>query len=59
MKSTITRTWMGGLVAFAAGIVVSMVGVFLMLIHIGTFTQIAGANSYNFTPDIDGFFWGL
>ena len=48
---------MGGLVVFAAGIVVSMVGVFLMLIHIGTFTQIAGANRYNFTPDIDGFFW--
>lgn len=57
MKSTITKTWIGGLVTFAAGIVVSMVGVFLMLTHIGTFTQIAGANRYNFTPDIDGFFW--
>jgi len=57
MKSTITKTWMGGLVVFAAGIVVSMVGVFLLLTHSGTFTQIADADRYNFTPDIDGFFW--
>src|SRR5499427_9780137 len=57
MKSTIIKTWMGGLVVFAAGIVVSMVGVFLMLTHSGAFTQIAGDNRYNFTPDIDGFFW--
>jgi len=57
MKSTIIKTWMGGVVVFAAGIVVSMVGVFLMLTHSGAFTQIAGDNRYNFTPDIDGFFW--
>jgi hypothetical protein len=31
MKSTITWTWIGGLVVFAAGIGVSIVGVFLML----------------------------
>jgi hypothetical protein len=52
-KSTITRTWIGGLVAFAAGIV----GVFLMLGYGGTFTQIAGTNNYNFAPDLNGFFW--
>lgn len=56
-KSTITRTWIGGLVVFAAGIVVAMVGVFLMLAYGGTFTQIAGTNNYDFTPDINGFFW--
>jgi len=57
MKSTITKTWIGGLVVFAAGIVVSIVGVFLMLAYTGTFTQIVGTNGYNFTPDINGFFW--
>ena len=56
-KSTITRTWIGGLAVFAAGIVASMVGVFLMLAYGGTFTQIAGTNKYDFTPDLGGFFW--
>jgi len=57
MKSTITKTWIGGLVVFAAGILVSVVGVLLMLAYSGTFTQIVGTNGYNFTPDINGFFW--
>lgn len=56
-KSTITKTWIGGLATFAAGIVAAMVGVFLMLGYGGTFTQIAGTNNYDFTPNIDGFFW--
>lgn len=57
MKSTITKTWIGGVVVFAAGIAVSIVGVFLMLAYSGTFTQIAGTIGYNFIPDINGFFW--
>ena len=56
-KSTITRTWIGGLVVFAAGILVSIVGVALMLGYGGTFTQVAGTNNYNFTPDMSSFFW--
>jgi hypothetical protein len=56
-KSTITRTWIGGLVVFAAGIIVSIVGVALMLAYGGTFTQVAGSNNYNFTPDMSAFFW--
>jgi hypothetical protein len=56
-KSTITRTWIGGLVVFAAGIIVSIVGVGLMLGYGGTFTQVAGTNNYNFTPDMSAFFW--
>jgi uncharacterized Tic20 family protein len=56
-KSAVTRTWIGGLVLFAAGIVVSMVGVFLMLGYGGTFTQVAGTGNYDFTPDMSGFFW--
>ncbi len=56
-KSTITRTWIGGLVAFAAGILLAIVGVFLMLAYGGTFTEIAGSSNYNFTPNMNGFFW--
>lgn len=57
-KSTITKIWIGGLVTFAAGIVVAIVGVFLMLAYGGTFTQVAGnPNNYDFMPNMNGFFW--
>lgn len=56
-KSMVTRIWIGGLAVFAAGILVSLVGVFLMLGYGGTFTQIAGTNNYDFDPNINGFFW--
>lgn len=56
-KSTITKVWVGGLAVFAAGIVVAIVGVFLMLGYGGTFTQILGTNDYNFVPSLNGFFW--
>lgn len=56
-KSAITKTWIAGLVVFAAGILAAIVGVFLMLGYGGTFTQGAGTNNYNFTPNMNGFFW--
>jgi hypothetical protein len=56
-KSSITKVWIGGLAVFAAGIVVAIVGVFLMLAYGGTFTQIVGTNDYNFDPSMNGFFW--
>lgn len=57
-KSAITRTWIGGLVVFAAGIVVAIAGVILMLGYAGTFTQVAGTNNWEFQPDVNaGFFW--
>jgi hypothetical protein len=56
-KSAVTRTWIGGLAVFAAGVVVAIVGIFLMLAYGGTFAQVAGTNKYNFTPDMNGFFW--
>ncbi len=57
-KSTITKTWIGGLVMFAAGILVAALGVGLLLAYGGTFHQVTGnPNSYDFTPRIDGFFW--
>jgi hypothetical protein len=57
-KSMITKTWIGGLAVLAAGLVVAGVGVFLMLVYGGNFTQVTGnPNSYQFVPTIDGFFW--
>lgn len=57
-KSAITRVWIGGLAVFAAGILVSIVGVFLMLAYGGTFAQVAGdPSNYTFTPNLSGFFW--
>lgn len=57
IKSTITKTWIGGLAIFAAGILAAMVGVFLMLAYGGTVAQVAGTNNYDFTPTVNGFFW--
>ncbi|HYM65698.1 MAG TPA: hypothetical protein VEW68_00245 [Patescibacteria group bacterium] len=56
-KSTVTRIWIGGLVVLAAGLVLALGGVALMLAYGGTFTQVAGTNSYDFVPKVDGFFW--
>jgi hypothetical protein len=56
-KSTITKSWIGGLAVFAAGIIVAVVGVFLMLAYGGTFTQVPGNSNYDFTPTLNGFFW--
>ena len=57
-KPTITKTWIGGLAVFGAGIVAALVGVFLMLAYGGTFTQVQGtASQYDFTPNNNGMFW--
>jgi len=56
-KSTVTRAWIAGLAVFAAGIVASIVGVFLMLAYGGVFSQVADTNNYDFTPNMNGFFW--
>lgn len=57
-KLMITRTWIAGLVVMAAGLVVAIVGVALMLAYGGTFTQVAGStNSFTFVPTVDSFFW--
>jgi hypothetical protein len=57
-KSLVTKTWISGLIVFTAGILVAIVGVFLMLAYGGTFSQVStNPNNYDFTPNIDGFFW--
>jgi hypothetical protein len=53
----ITKTWIGGLAAFAVGILAALVGAMLMLGYGGTLTQVAGSEEYTFTPDTNGFFW--
>ncbi len=56
-KSTISRTWIGGLAVFAAGIVAALGGVFFMVAYGGTFTQVADTSRYDFNPAMNGFFW--
>ena len=56
-KSTVVRTWLGGLIALAAGLVFMAFSIALMLGYGGTFTQSADGQVYDFVPKLDGFFW--
>lgn len=56
-KSTIVRTWFGGLIALAAGLLLAAVSTGLMLEYGGTFTPAASGNGYDFVPSLNGFFW--
>lgn len=56
-KSTIVRTWLGGVIAVAAGLLLAGLSVGLMLQYGGTFTPAAAGNEYDFVPSLDGFFW--
>jgi hypothetical protein len=57
-KSTVIKTWIAGLVAFAAGLLVAGISVFVMLTYGGHFTPAPyGANGYDFVPSLDGVFW--
>ena len=57
-KSTITRLWLGGIVAIALGLVVAAIAAVLMLANAGTLTK--GADDlYSFVPRQDGYFWTL
>lgn len=56
-KSTITRTWLGGLVLLAGALLVAGISVGLMLAYGGTFTQAAAGNGFDFVPSYNGVFW--
>jgi hypothetical protein len=56
-KSTITKTWLGGMVAIALGLVAAGVAVALMLAYGGTFTPAPSGSGYDFVPRTDAFFW--
>jgi hypothetical protein len=56
-KSTVTRTWLGGLVLLAAGLLAAGISIGLMLAYGGTFTKAGTGNGYDFIPSYDSFFW--
>jgi hypothetical protein len=56
-KSTVTRTWLGGLVLLALGLLVAGISIGLMLAYGGSFTKAAIGNGYDFLPSYDSFFW--
>jgi hypothetical protein len=55
-KSTINKTWIAGLVVFAAGIVVADVSTGQMLSQGGTFTYNDATKAYDFAPMLNRFF---
>jgi hypothetical protein len=56
-KSTVTRTWLGGFVLLALGLLVAGISIGLMLAYGGSFTKAANGNGYDFLPRYDSFFW--
>lgn len=58
-KATITRTWIAGAVAVAAGLLAVGIGVGLMLAYGGHFTPAPYGNGYDFHPTLNGFFWSM
>lgn len=58
-KSTINKTWIGGLVVFAAGLVLAGISVGLMLTYGGAFNYNDATQGYDFVPVRDGFFWSM
>jgi hypothetical protein len=56
-QPTITRIWLGGLVAIAVGLVIAGIGVSMMLTNGGTFTPAASGSGYDFFPRLDSYFW--
>ncbi len=58
-KSTITKTWLGGIVAIALGFVAAAVAIGLMLAYGGTFTSAPNGEGYDFVPTQDAYFWTM
>jgi hypothetical protein len=56
-KSTVTRTWLAGLVLLAVGLLAAGISVGVMLAYGGTFTKASVGNAYNFVPSYDSVFW--
>jgi hypothetical protein len=55
-KSTVTKTWIAGLVLLALGLIVAGVSIGLMLAYGGTFTAAPNGDGYDFVPRYDAFF---
>lgn len=58
-KVNITRIWLAGLIALAAGLLIGGLGVGFLLAFGGSFIPAHNGNGYDFIPRIDGFFWTM
>ena len=58
-KFTITRIWIAGLIALAAGLIVGGLGLGLLLAYGGHFAPALSGSGYNFIPTINGYFWAM
>ena len=56
-KSTITKTWIAGLIVIVAGLLVGGISLALMLAYGGTFEPAPSGNGQDFVPSMDGTFW--
>ena len=56
-KFTITRIWIAGLIALAAGLIVGGAGLGLLLAYGGHFAPAVIGSGYDFIPTINGYFW--
>ena len=56
-KSTITKTWIAGLIVIAVGLLVGGISLALMLAYGGTFQPAPSGNGQDFVPSMDGTFW--
>ena len=57
-RTTIVKTWIAGLVALAAGLLIVGVSVGAMLAYGGHFEPAPyGSNGYDFVPSLDSTFW--
>ncbi len=58
-KSTISKTWITGLILLVAGLMIGGIGVGLMLAYGGEWVPTVSPNEYTFAPRLDSFFWGM
>jgi len=58
-KSTITKTWLAGVIAIALGFVTAGIATGLMLAYGGTFTAAPSGEGYDYVPTQDAFFWTM
>jgi hypothetical protein len=58
-KFTITRIWIAGLIALAAGLIVGGAGLGLLLAYGGHFAPALSGSGYDFIPTINGYFWAM
>ncbi len=56
-KSTITRTWIAGLIIFVVGLIIGGVSLGLMLAYGGSYTPSVSGRGYDFVPNLDATFW--